>query len=165
MGDKFLCVMAGYDERTENHLAAIQNKLYEAGFVGTHTKNLPQHITLGTFPIEDEIRLASLVRRVAQKTKMFDITFNHIGVFGGSKVMFIAPDPNNSLLALKEQFGSSFNWTPHTTMLIDEPHTIVDALRIVAENFSAFQGTVQNIHLYEFWPTRHIISLSFTHSS
>lgn len=93
---------------------------------------------------------------------MFDITFSHIGIFAGSKVLFVAPDPNNSLFALKENFGSSFNWTPHTTMLIDEPNIIFDALPIVAENFSAFQGELQNIHIYEFWPTRHIMSLPFT---
>jgi hypothetical protein len=46
MKDKFLCVMAGYDDNTENKLSDIQNKLYEKGFVGNHTKNLPQHITL-----------------------------------------------------------------------------------------------------------------------
>ncbi len=162
MDGKFLCVMAGYDENTEKYLAVIQNKLYEAGFIGTHTKNLPQHITLGIFPIEEETELVTLVQRIAQETKMFDITFSHIGIFAGSKVLFVAPDPNNSLFALKENFGSSFNWTPHTTMLIDEPNIIFDALPIVAENFSAFRGELQNIHIYEFWPTRHIMSLPFT---
>ena len=29
MENKFLCLMAGYDDDTENHLAGIQNKLYD----------------------------------------------------------------------------------------------------------------------------------------
>jgi len=160
MDNKFLCVMAGYDDTTEEHLASIQNKLYEKDFVGTHTKNLQQHITLGTFSVEKEAELFNLVKKVAAETKSFKITFNHIGIFGGSNVLFIAPDPNKSLLKLKENFGESFNWTPHTTMLIDNAENIYAALPIVAENFVPFEGQVQKIHLYEFWPTRHILSLT-----
>ena len=54
MEEKILCVMAVYDDNTEQHLATIQNKLYKNGFVGTHTKDLQQHITLGTFQVEKE---------------------------------------------------------------------------------------------------------------
>jgi 2'-5' RNA ligase len=153
--------MAGYDEITEKNLASIQNELYNVGFVGTHTKNLPQHITLGTFPLEKEAEIKTLIKRIAEVTESFDITFNHIGIFGGSNVLFIAPDPNVRLLNLKEYFGDSYDWTPHSTMLIDEPNKVFDALPIVANKFSAFQGKVENIHLYEFGPTRHILSLNF----
>ncbi len=159
MEDKFLCVMAGYDDNTEKQLAEIQNKLYENGFSGNHTKDLPQHITLGTFPFDKEREIVELVKKVANETKQFEITFNHIGIFGGSEVLFIAPDANYSLIKLKEYFGESFGWTPHTTMLIDKVENIHKAIPIVTENFSSFQGKVQSIHLYEFWPTRHIITL------
>ena len=54
MSDKALYIMAGYDDKTEKYLANIQNKLYENGYIGTHTKNLPQHITLGSFPTDKE---------------------------------------------------------------------------------------------------------------
>lgn len=49
MENKFLCVMAGYDDETEKHLAGIQQKLYDVGVTGEHTKNIPQHITLQTY--------------------------------------------------------------------------------------------------------------------
>jgi 2'-5' RNA ligase len=152
--------MAGYDDNTEKYLAAIQNRLYENGFVGTHTKNLPQHITLGTFSVEKETEIIDLINNVANESKPFKITFNHIGIFSGSKVLFVAPDPNVNLLKLKECFGDNFDWTPHTTMLIDNPENIYASLPIVAENFVSFEGRVENIHLYEFWPLRHILSLS-----
>jgi len=90
--------MARYDEKTGKHLADIQNRLYEKGFIGTHTKDLPQHITLGTFPTDRENELMRLVECVAQKTQSFDITFNHIGIFGGSKVLFIALIPIGAYL-------------------------------------------------------------------
>ncbi|WP_312433355.1 2'-5' RNA ligase family protein [Lacrimispora sp.] len=160
MEKKILCVMAGYDDKTEQYLASMQNNLYVNGFVGTHTKYLPQHITLGTFPIEKEAQLIDLVTRASQEIKPFDITFNHIGIFNGSEVLFVAPDPNNNLFILKESFGDSYNWTPHTTMLIDTPQNIYTALPILSDSFKSFQGTIQNIHLYEFWPSRHILSLS-----
>lgn len=158
MERKFLCVMAGYDNNTERYLAALQGELYENGFIGSHTKDLPQHITLGTYAVGEEAEVIDLVTRVSQENKAFDITFNHIGIFSGSKVLFVAPDPNRSLFDLKERFGDSYNWTPHTTMLIDEPRCIFDALPLLAESFKPFKGSIQNIHLYEFWPTRHILS-------
>jgi 2'-5' RNA ligase len=153
--------MAGYDDNTERQLSEIQNKLYEEGFCGNHTKDLPQHITLGTFSVDKERELVNLVKKVAKETRNFDITFSHIGIFGGSEVLFIAPDTNYSLLKLKENFGEIFEWTPHTTMLIDNVENIFSALPIVSGNFSSFRGQVQNIHLYEFWPTRHILSITF----
>lgn len=160
MNKKFLCVMAGYDEVTEKYLDSILNELYKVGFVGTQTKNLPQHITLGNFPLEKEAEIKALVKRIAEETVSFDITFNHIGIFGGSNVLFIAPDPNVRLLQLKEHFGDSYDWTPHTTMLIDEPNKVFEALPIVANKFSAFHGKIERIYIYEFWPTKHLVSLS-----
>ena len=161
MSDKALYVLAGYDDATEVHLANIQNKLYKRGFTGTHTKNIPQHITLGSFPTEKEAELIDLLQKLSEECPSFDITFNHIGVFGGARVLFVAPDPNDKLLKLKELFGDSYNWTPHTTMLIDNPDTIYEALPIVMENFSAFKGRITALHLYEFFPTRHILSVHF----
>lgn len=159
MADKFLCILAGYDDPTEAHLCALQQSLYDAGFVGTHTKNIPQHATVGFGDCKDEAAMIDLVRRVAASTEPFDVTFNHIGIFGGGKVLFIAPDVSHALLNLKENFGSSDNWTAHTTMLIDDPDTIRRALPVLQAQFAAFRGQFRYLHLYEFWPTRHIISV------
>ena len=161
MSDKALYVMAGYDDKTEKYLANIQNKLYERGFIGTHTKNIPQHITLGSFSIDKKSELKNLLQELSKQIKPFEITFNHIGIFGGSKVLFVAPDTNQKLLDLKERFGDSYNWTPHTTMIIDNPDTICEALPFVMNEFTAFEGKITSLHLYEFFPTRHILSVDF----
>ena len=155
---KILCVLAGYDAQTEEYLAGIQQSLYDHGFDGTQTKDIFMHITLGTFSPADEEMLIESMKRAADSAA-FELTFNHIGIFGGAKVLFIAPDPNRVLLSLKENFGPSDNWTPHTTMLIDEPEIIFRAAPVVAEQFKAFRGRVTSLHLYEFWPTRHIFSI------
>ena len=159
MQEKFLCVMAGYDAETETRLAGLQNMLYENGFCGRHTKDIPQHITLGSFPLPEEDRLTTLLKDAAEKTRAFPVTFNHLGIFGGAQVLFVAPDASHALLSLKEIFGESFNWTPHTTMLIDDSEQIFAAQKLLTEKFSAFAGTVESLHLYEFWPTRHILTV------
>ena len=160
MENKFLCLMAGYDNDTENHLACIQKKLYAAGLTGQHTKNIPQHITLQTYPPAQEAEVVQILQKIAAKTKAFDVCFSHIGIFTGGKVLFIAPDKDIGLIALKEKLGSSFDWTPHTTMLIDEPENILTAVPLVMKEFSSFNGKVTCLHLYEFWPTRHILTVN-----
>jgi len=102
-----------------------------------------------------------LLEMIETKYKVFDVTFNHIGIFGGSNsnVLFIAPDSDKHMLELKENFGDSFGWTPHTTMIIDKPDVILKTLPIVLDEFSSFSGKITTLHLYEFWPTRHILSV------
>ena len=99
------------------------------------------------------------LKHIALETPSFDVTFNHIGIFGGGRVLFIAPDASHAMLQLKEAFGSSDNWTAHTTMLIDEPDTIRAALPVLIDGFSAFRGRVTQLHLYEFQPPRHILTV------
>lgn len=159
MPDKFLCVLAGYDEATEARLSALQQRLYDAGFIGTHTKDIPMHVTVGYGDCSNESEWIEKLRRAAASAQPFDAAFNHIGIFGGGKVLFVAPDASHALLNLKENFGSADNWTPHTTMLIDEPDEIRRALPILLEEFSAFRGQFTQLHLYEFWPARHILTV------
>jgi 2'-5' RNA ligase len=162
MENKFLCLMAGYDDDTENYLAGIQKKLYAAGLTGQHTKHIPQHITLQTYPPEQEAEVVQMVKKIAEETASFEVDFSHIGIFTGGKVLFIAPDKDTDLIALKEKFGPSFDWTPHTTMLIDEPENIRQALPMVVRDFASFWGKVTCLHLYEFWPTRPILTVALT---
>ncbi|MDF2543883.1 MAG: 2-5 ligase [Herbinix sp.] len=158
MSEKFLCVMAGFDEKSEQTLTKLQNTLYDHGFVGNQTKDIPLHITLGMFDVSQENEIYELVKRVSKNNPSFDITFNHIGIFGGSNVLFIAPDNNRELLCLKENFGDSYDWTPHITMLIDKPEQIYQSIPILSNYFHKFEGRVNKLYLYEFWPTRFILS-------
>ncbi|MBQ8617380.1 MAG: 2'-5' RNA ligase [Clostridia bacterium] len=159
MADKALYILAGYDQETEDRLNGIQSQLYTQGFTGTHTKGIPQHITLGSYPVQKEQALIDALHQISRTTQSFEVIFNHVGIFGGCRVLFIAPDTSHQLLSLKENFGDSTGWTPHTTMLIDEKETILKALPIVMDAFASFSGKVTTLHLYEFWPTRHILSV------
>lgn len=159
MAERFLCVLAGYDEATEAHLSALQQQLYAAGFSGTQTRGIPMHFTIGYADCAAESDLIAQLAQVASEIPPFDVTFNHIGIFGGGRVLFVAPDVSHAMLNLKERFGSSDNWTSHTTMLIDEPDAVRAALPILLQYFSAFRGQVTQLHLYEFQPPRHIATV------
>lgn len=162
--EKFLCVLAGYDDRTEQRLAAMQNSLYEAGFSGTQTRDIPMHITMGTFAVEEEQSLSERLRRVAADTGPFFVHLSHVGMFGGSRVLFAAPDCSRELLALRERFSDSRPfppvWVPHTTMLIDRPETVYRALPVLMEAFEPVIGKITCLHLYEFFPSRHILTVT-----
>ena len=156
---KALYILAGYDEATEKRLSDLQNKLYSLGFTGTHTKNIPMHVTLGSFPTDMEEELEKKLQELSEVTAPVKTTFNHIGIFGGGRVLFLCPDVSHELLALKENFGSADGWTAHSTLLIDEPETVLGALPAVMEDFSSFAGEFTALHLYEFFPARHICSV------
>ena len=116
MNEKLLYVLAGYDNAAEKRILDIQNKLYDKGFFGFHTKNIPQHITLGSFPSENEHELTHTLKRLSASVRAFDVIFSHIGIFSGGKVLFVSPDCSRNLAELKENFGSSFGWAPHSTL-------------------------------------------------
>jgi 2'-5' RNA ligase len=159
MKDRFLCVMAQFDKATEEKLSSIYKTLFEAGFVGNQTPNLPYHITLGTFELEKESELKELVNKVGSNTPKLQISFDHIGLFG-REVLFVAPSVSHDILNLqtefKDNYANDLNWSPHITIIIDKQEVIQKAIPIVTENFSPFSGYIESISLYEFWPTRFI---------
>ena len=157
MENKSLYVLAGYDGITDSILANLQQQLFARGFLGSQTPDIPSHITLGSFDTSREAELIGKVQAVAKDTGPIKITFSHVGIFGGAKVLFVAPDTNHRLLTMKEEFGDSDQWAPHTTMLIDEPEVIFRAMPVLLEHFKAFSGCIEYLYLYEFWPARLIL--------
>ena len=158
MKDKFLCVLAQYDSQTEHKLKDMQKILVDNGFTGKQTPGLPGHITLGTYDVSQEEILTQKVKEAAGYFKSFDITLDSIGLFG-LDVLFLTPSVNQELLNLRQFFCSvkelnDRTWTAHTTLLIDNRDTILKALPVAADNFKSFQGRIESVCLYEFWPTR-----------
>ena len=159
MSDKALYVLAGLNKDTQNLLAEYQTALTEKGYIGTQTKNIPYHITLGSFSTDCEKSLIEKLNEYALTNPSVELMYNHIGIFGGGKVLFFCPDVTHQLLALKEAFNDNRDWTAHTTLLIDEPDNILDASKTVLSSFNPFTAKIDTLHLYEFFPTRHILSV------
>ena len=160
MSDKFLCLIATFDEETSKRMMEIQNIINEAGIIGKQTPNLPHHITLAYFDTSQEKEIIQMLQEVCAKFKSFELSFSHIGLFG-LKVLFLAPDINNELLDLHKKvdikcIDNSQSWTAHATVLIDESENIQKAIPLVAQNFQQLNGRVESVSLYEFFPTRFI---------
>lgn len=152
--EKQIYVLAELDRGTQVNCKELYDQLAAAGFSGRQTRGIPYHITLGSFPSEEENQVLEASAAAAERTKAFSLTFSHIGVFGGGNVLFLAPDCNRELLECKERFGSSENWTPHATLYLEDAPSVCRALPLVLERFSQFQGSVESLLVYEFFPTR-----------
>lgn len=155
--EKFLCVMAQFDQQTEQRMHDVQEVLRQAGIVGKQTKNLPFHITLGIYDLHREKEIAQCVANACAGCGEFTLHFSGLGLFGLT-VLFFAPVVNRELLCLHGHFpGDSrdaFIWTPHATLLIDEADTVLKALPLVDAHYAGFGARVESISLYEFWPGR-----------
>lgn len=160
MQEKALYLIACFDMETQSILAKYYDTLFQNGIVGTQTKNIPYHLTLGNQCVDCEEQMINDIDKVCSRTACIDIGLGHIGLFG-LNVLFIEPSVNFELLILQQSFfpdsGKGFHdWVAHATLLIDEPQIILKALPIVAENFKPFKARIESVELYEFFPMRFI---------
>ena len=158
MSETFLCVMAELDDASQLRLRRIYERLSAEGLKGRQSKSLPYHVTLGIFPPTAEKDLLDLLASTSMEFHAFPLAYNSIGLFR-MDVLFAAPNPNRELLALHRHFGGTEDargWTPHTTLLIDQPANLQQAIPLVAGDFETFTARVSSISLYQFQPTRFI---------
>ena len=69
MAEQFLTLMADLDEEAQARMSGWYRSLQEAGFVGVQTPGLPYHISLSTFPLEQE-------KEAARQKKIYDDKYN-----------------------------------------------------------------------------------------
>ncbi|MBP3297438.1 MAG: 2'-5' RNA ligase, partial [Lachnospiraceae bacterium] len=136
MADKLLYVLAGYDDDTEERLSGMQNKLYELGFFGVQTKNIPMHFTLGSFETEREEEMKERLIRLSKSVREFAVDLSKIGLFQNPSepVLFVKLEESREILELREHFKDNvdvFPWAAHTTLLIDKPEVIREAQKHV----------------------------------
>lgn len=163
MAEEFLCLMAEYCEEDQKKISVWYDALQNAGFRGMQTPNLKHHISLGTFPLDQEEAAKALVRRIARLLAPVQANIRHVGVMPGGRVLFAAPDMTEELVSLQRATGckkvNGFDWLPHTTMLIDEPNVIAAALPTLMQHFTPIPATIDRLELCAFWPTRHILTV------
>lgn len=166
MAEQFLTLMADLDTESQKRLSGWYEELKAAGFTGTQTPGLPYHISLSTFPLELEEEAKQITLKAAAAAAPVDVHFSHIGLFAGGRILFAAPERNSGLDRLQEACRydrpQQYPWTPHTTILIDEPDTVHAALPVFVRSFAPFVGRIVRLHLCAFWPTREILSVDLT---
>ncbi len=160
MAEQFLTLMADFDVNTQKEMSAWYGSLKALGFTGTQTPGLPYHISLGTFPLSEEKKAVEIMEKAAKEFAPFQVHVSHIGIFAPGKVLFAAPERNAQLDAIHDACDVFPNpvrpWTPHATILIDEPETVCKSLPVLLESFHPISATVVRLHLCAFWPKREI---------
>ena len=166
MAEQFLTLMGDLDEDTQNLMSAWYNILKNAGFTGIQTPGLSFHISLATFPLEQEQKAIELTEKAAGEFSPIQVHISHIGIFAPGKVLFGGPERNAKLDLLHDACEMNPNsqrpWTPHVTLLIDEPATVCNALPLLLNSFHPFVGKITRLHLCAFWPTREIVTAELT---
>ena len=158
MAEQFLTLMGDLDEDAQERLSGWYGRLRNAGFLGTQTPGLPYHISLAMIPLEREREAAALTERVAGTFAAVPVNVSHLGIFPGGKVLFGGIERNAALDALHDAcvMEPDPRWTPHISILIDEPAVICRAVPVLLESFQPFTGHITRLHLCAFWPTREI---------
>jgi len=163
MAEQFLTLMADLDDSSQALMSGWYERLQAEGFTGTQTPGLPYHISLASFPLEKELEAIRITKTLASEYAPVTVNISHIGLFPGGRVLFGAPDMNPPELiqfheSITKEIGEEFFWTPHATLLIDEPETICKAIPVLLKSFTPFCGKITRLHLCAFWPTREIMS-------
>ena len=163
MAEQFWTLMADLDDDSQAIMSAWYNSLNNAGITGTQTPGLPFHISLATFPLEVEWEAVELTKKVAGSFSPIPVHISHIGVFAPGRVLFEAPERSAELDLLHNACETNPSqqrpWTPHVTLLIDDPPTICETLPVILKSFYPFVGRITRLHLCAFWPTREILSV------
>ncbi len=163
MEDKMIYLLARLDNSANKKLAQIYDALADMGFTGRQTRDIPYHITLGSFCITRESEAIERARSACSERTAFGICLSNIGLFG-LNVLFIAPAASAELFDLHSAIAdpiSQNTWVAHTTILIDDPETIRAAIPEVATRFAPFTARVEGISVYEFFPKRFICDFLF----
>ena len=79
MAEQFLTLMADLDGGSQERMASWYEALNRAGFTGTQTPGLPYHISLASFPLNEEDSAAQLMEKAAREFDPIPVHISHIG--------------------------------------------------------------------------------------
>lgn len=164
--DKFITVMAILDNKTQELMQRIQADLEHQYGVDTKTKDIPFHITLGSYAVEDTTKIVGRIMDIAIQTRSFDIEFEGLNHFN-NLVRFMEPKISDELLHLHSCFNSDYangydNWIPHATVYRhSEPMEIKLSDQIASKIDLLKYAKIVGIELGEFFPAKRIIRVLF----
>ena len=166
--DKFLTVFAVFDEATQKKLKGFQDSVLGLGCPGTQTMDIPFHISLGSFKVEDECeaerKLKARITSACSHQRAFEIRLHKVGHFS-NRVLFIEPEENAPLRRLHDLFDGNFTdgfpWHAHATIFCGEEAQVIKAKACLDKIFTPVNGTITGIQMGEFFPTRMILAENF----
>ena len=151
---KFLTVMACLDDKSQQVLTSLQNKLIQNG-LAVNTSEVPFHVSLGSFPTSELDNVLQTMERVSQSFEKFTLTLNTYSHFN-NRVLFLQPEHSDKLFTLHKHFdcnyADGFPWHAHVTMLIGDETSVIKAKSILGELPEPIQATVTSLLVGEFFP-------------
>ena len=156
--DKKLYILAELDNDTQNVIKKYEKIIFDNGFVGNQTKDIPYHITMGEYPMECENDLKNLLDKIYLEYNEFNISYSGFGLFK-LNVLYLNPCMNIKLIELYNFINKANSYkdndlSAHTTIYIDEPENVIRILPKIVENSEKINGKIKYISLYEFFPKR-----------
>ena len=160
MDQEFLTVMGVLEDEAQRILSDWQRAVLACGLKGTQTMGIPFHVTLGSYPVQDEAILLKEMKRAAGEFAAVPLTLDCVDTFG-DRVLFIKPQVPQALLALHRRFDCSFPyghpWEPHVTVFCGEEEQVRQARSMLESLFYPFQTRLTALELGRFFPPRFIL--------
>lgn len=164
--EKFITVMAIFDEKTQKILQDIQDELIMQYGMDTKTQGIPFHITLGSYALEETDSVVANIINVAEQTKPFEVQFDGLRHFS-NVVRFMKPVIGDKLQNLHRPFDSDYangfdGWMPHVTVYRHNEPTEIQLSEDVVEMIEKLSSAkIVGIELGEFFPPKKIIRVMF----
>ena len=144
----------------------MQNKILALGYTGTQTMDIPFHISLGSFPVNDEAELKTRIKQVCDSKKTFDIDLIGVNHFN-NRVLFIELKVNNDLQELHNlfdgNFPNGFPWHAHATMFCGNEAEVLATKELLQKMFKPMQAQIVSIQMGEFFPARMLVKDNLQH--
>ena len=155
----FLTVMAVLDDETQAIMDRWQKHILSSGLTGTQTMGIPFHITLGSFPTENEAELVARISAISVCTPIIPLALTRLNTFQ-DRVLFAEPEQNEHLkklhLAFDNNYGNGFPWVPHATLFCGEQEEVRQAHEALQSHFQPVQARIIAIELGKFFPHQFI---------
>ena len=164
--EKFITVMAIFDDHTQEVFQRVQESFETAYGTDTKTKDIPFHITLGSYSVEDTDEIVSRITAVASQTRTIDVKFVGVNHFGNI-VRYMEPEISDELLNLHKHFDSDYangfsGWVPHATIYRHSEPTEIELSEEITQRLNLISNPkIVGIELGEFFPPKKIVRVLF----
>lgn len=169
-----------FDKETEEKIMSLAKKVADAGlstkFLEWKTR---PHVTLAVFNDVDEDRCIELLERFAKAHKAISAILESVGMFNGTRTIFLSPittksmyDLHSELYALMNEFDSTGLewyqpdvWVPHCTVALtseDEDSVFYQASNLILREFRKIEGIFASVGLVKItFPVDELVRFDF----
>ena len=160
--DKFITVMAIFDGKTQKKFEELNGLMKEKFGADGKTKDIPYHISLGSYAPEDTEKIVERIKQVAREIKSFPVIFEGLQHFG-NVVRFMKPRMSEELMNLHLHFDNDYangypEWAAHATVFIHKEPTELELTDALQEKLEALkEARIVGIELGEFFPAKFIV--------